>query len=168
MQYTYGNQQRIDEGVGSVIGRFFAKLFGKGGGKLATKGIGKLTLGKGAAAAGLGVAGGYGIDKLTSNENQFENGDIIAKITSDIQAFGRAVDLNNDLSLEARSKVKEYMRDIEEMITQDLERHEKNFYKNGRYGDDYNNIHPSNNGLDYGYIIPNTYRDNTYAPGHRR
>lgn len=166
MQYTYGNQQRIDEGVGSLIGRFFAKLLGKGGSKMATKGvgsrIGRMTLGKGAAAAGLGVAGGYGIDKLTSNENQFENGDVIAKITSDIQAFGRAVDLNNDLSLEARSKVKEYMRDIEEMITQDLERHEKNFYKNGRYDD----INPINNRFDYGYT--NTYRDNTYAPGHRR
>lgn len=164
MQYTYGNQQRIDEGVGSLIGRFLTKLFGKTGGKLATKGIGKLTLGKGAATVGLGAAGGYGIDKLTSNENQFDNRDVIAKLTSDIQAFGRAVDLNNDLSLEARSKVKEYMKDIEEMITQDLERHERYFNGNLNRNNEYNNINPTRNGFDYGF--GGRYGDNMYLPGH--
>lgn len=162
MQYTYRNQQRIDEGMGSAITKFLTKLFGKSGGKLASKGLGKLTLGKGAAAAGLGVAGGYGIDKLTSGENGFDSRDVVAKLTSDLQSFGRAVDLNNDLSAEGRSKVKEYMRDIEEMLTQDLEKHEKYFTRN----DIYDNINPHDNRFDYGYT--NTYRDNTYAPGHRR
>ena len=164
MQYTYRNRQRVDEGLGSIIGKFFTKMFGKSGGKLASKGLGKSTLGKGAAAVGLGTAGGYGIDKLTSNESQFDNRDVIAKLTSDIQAFGRAVDLNNDLTMECRTKVKEYMKDIEEMLTQDLERHEEYFGRN----DGYNNINfnPSNNWFDYGYT--NRYRDNMYAPGHRR
>lgn len=165
MQYTYRNQQRIDEGVGSMIGKFLTKIFGKSGGKLASKGLGKLTLGKGAAAVGVGAAGGYGIDKLTRDENRFDNRDVIAKLTSDMQAFGRAVDYNSDLSMECRTKVKEYMRDIEEMITQDLERHEKYFNTNP-INREYNNINPSNRGFDYGYI--NRYRGNMYLPGHRR
>ena len=172
MQYTYRNRQRIDEGLGSIIGRFLTKLLSRSGGRAAaniggraaSRGlgskIGKLTLAKGATATGLGAAGAYGIDKLTSSENGFDSGDVVAKLTSDIQSFGRAVDLNNDLSAECRSKVKEYMKDIEEMLTQDLERHEKNFFKGG-----YNNINPSD-GFDYGYT--NMYRDNMYAPGHRR
>lgn len=171
MQHRYRNRRRIDEGLGSAIGKFLTKLLGRSGGRIAanagsgaaTRGlgskIGKLTLAKGAAATGLGAAGAYGIDKLTSSENGFDGMDIVAKLTSDIQSFGRAVDLNNDLSAECRSKVKEYMKDIEEMLTQDLERHE-------RYFSGYNDFNSPNNGSDYGNT--NTYRDNTYAPGHRR
>ena len=173
MQYTYRNRQRVDEGLGSMIGKFLTKIFGrtatKVGGKAATRGIGsrlgRQLLTKGAAATGLGVAGGYGIDKLTSSENGFDNRDIVAKLTSDIQAFGRAVDLNNDLSAEGRSKVKEYMSDIEEMLTQDLERHER-FFSRSNINRGYNDINFNNNGFDYGYT--NRYRDNMYAPGHRR
>lgn len=176
MQYTYRNQQRIDEGIGSALAKFFTKMFGKtatrtvagAGGRAATKGIGsklgKITLAKGAAATGLGVAGGYGIDKLTNSENQFDNKDVIAKLTSDMQAFGRAIDLNNDLTAECRSKVKEYMKDIEGMLTQDLERREKYF---SGYNDINPNFNTNNNiGFDYGYT--NRYRDNMYAPGHKR
>ena len=175
MRYTHRNQQRIDEGLGSLLGKFFTKIFGrtaaKTGGKVATKGIGskigKMALGKGAVATGLGVAGGYGIDKFTNNEKQFDSRDVIAKLTSDIQAFGQAVDYNTDLSAEGRTKVKEYMKDIEEMLTQDLERREKYITRNNtNQGYDNINPNPSNNWFDYGYT--NTYRDNMYAPGHRR
>ena len=108
--------------------------------------------------------GGYGIDKLTNSENQFDNKDVIAKLTSDMQAFGRAIDLNNDLTAECRSKVKEYMKDIEGMLTQDLERREKYF---SGYNDINPNFNTNNNiGFDYGYT--NRYRDNMYAPGHKR
>ena len=172
MQHRYRNRRRIDEGLGSIIGRLLTKLLGRSaaniGGRAASRGvgskIGKLTLAKGAAATGLGAAGAYGIDKLTSSENGFDSRDIVAKLTSDIQSFGRAVDLNNDLSAECRSKVKEYMKDIEEMLTQDLERHER--YFSGISGYDSANPNLSNNWLDYGYT--NRYRDNMYAPGHKR
>ena len=167
MQYPYRNQQRIDEGIGSAIGKFLTKIFGKAGGRAATKGIGKLTLAKGATAAGVGAAGTYGIDKLTSSDNRFDSRDVVAKLTSDLQAFGRAVDYNTDLTAESRSKVKEYMKDIEEMLTQDLERREKYITRNDtNQGYDNINLNTNNNWFDYGYT--NRYRDNMYAPGHRR